>query len=302
MPKPKRKAEGTAISGFKGLYGDRTARPEDNYIFSEWIETRSPAFNWDIKPHIHPGLIQVFYIEKGDFQFFDARSNIKLSGPCLILTPPTALHGFSFNESISGRILTIAETHYNDLVGEVDTFFPKPDQIVCISEFSERHSSRQISTLMEAIDGELSAHEKGKNLMLRACAQQLFLIIQRLKSVSPSQNAVQNKAVMRHYHDFQRVLRENKDILTASKIAKTLAISPVHLNRICKLITQKSTGQLIQEHLLTEAKKYLTYSTYSVSEIAYLLHFEYPNYFARFFKKHIGISPKDYRKSLNDIQ
>ncbi|WP_421940074.1 helix-turn-helix domain-containing protein [Pedobacter sp.] len=294
----KRKIKGTAIIDFKGLYGDRIARPEGNYIFTELIETRSPTFDWDIKPHIHPGLIQVFYIEKGKFLFFEAEDKIALTGPCLILTPPTALHGFSFNESISGRILSIAETHYYDLVGDVETFFPKPNQIVRISNFSGLHSSEQISSLLEAIDLELSAHEQGKNLMLRSYVQQFFLIIQRLKNISPGQNPAYNEAAVRYYHNFQRLLRENKDFLTASKIATALAISPVHLNRICKLITKKPTGQLIQEYLLTEAKKFLTYTAYSVSEIAYLLHFEYPNYFARFFKKHIGLSPKEYRDSM----
>ena len=52
----------------------------------------------------------------------------------------------------------------------------------------------------------------------------------------------------------------------------------------------------MQEHLLDEARKYLTYTSYSVSEIAYLLKFEYPNYFARFFKKHTGLSPTEFRE------
>ncbi len=74
-------------------------------------------------------------------------------------------------------------------------------------------------------------------------------------------------------------------------MAFELGITPVHLNRICNLATGKSAGQLMDEHLLDEAKKYLKYTSYSVSQVAYLLKFEYPNYFARFFKKHTSISP-----------
>ena len=70
----------------------------------------------------------------------------------------------------------------------------------------------------------------------------------------------------------------------------------MHLNRICQAIAGKSASQLVQEHVLDEARKYLTYTTYSVSEIAYLLHFEYPNYFAKFFRKHTGLSPTEFRE------
>ena len=47
-----------------------------------------------------------------------------------------------------------------------------------------------------------------------------------------------------------------------------------------------------------EATIFLQYTTYSVSEIAYLLHFEYPNYFARFFRNHTGFSPTEFREKL----
>jgi AraC-like DNA-binding protein len=33
----------------------------------------------------------------------------------------------------------------------------------------------------------------------------------------------------------------------------------------------------------------------SVSEIAYEMGFKYPSHFTRFFKQHVGYSPKDYR-------
>ncbi|RYF69406.1 MAG: AraC family transcriptional regulator [Cytophagaceae bacterium] len=79
------------------------------------------------------------------------------------------------------------------------------------------------------------------------------------------------------------------------QLADELAITPVHLNRICQAIAGKSASQLVQEHVLSEACKYLIYFSYSLSEIAYLLHFEYPNYFARFFRKHTGLSPTEFR-------
>jgi AraC family transcriptional regulator, transcriptional activator of pobA len=70
----------------------------------------------------------------------------------------------------------------------------------------------------------------------------------------------------------------------------------VHLNRICQNVVGKSALQVVQEYLIEESKKYLEYTSHSVSEIAYLLKFEYPNYFAKLFKKQTGISPTEYRE------
>ncbi|MFX5756507.1 helix-turn-helix domain-containing protein, partial [Acinetobacter baumannii] len=68
-----------------------------------------------------------------------------------------------------------------------------------------------------------------------------------------------------------------------------------HLNRICNEVRGKSALSIIQEHLIEQAKTYLLHTSYSVSEIAYLLNFEYPNYFARLFKKLNGVSPREFR-------
>jgi len=53
---------------------------------------------------------------------------------------------------------------------------------------------------------------------------------------------------------------------------------------------------MVQEHLIQQAQKYLIHTTYTVSEISYLLKFEYPNYFAKLFRKHTGVAPKTYRE------
>ena len=74
-------------------------------------------------------------------------------------------------------------------------------------------------------------------------------------------------------------------------------ISPLHLNRVCKEVNQKTATNVINDYFLTEAQKYLNFTDYSISEIAYLLNFNDAAYFSRFFKKEVGLNPKDYRNS-----
>jgi AraC-like DNA-binding protein len=62
---------------------------------------------------------------------------------------------------------------------------------------------------------------------------------------------------------------------------------------------RKDTGKSAQEHIhlrmIETAKEKLFDKNKSVSEIAYALGFEYPQYFSRLFKRHVGMSPNKYR-------
>ncbi|MEM6316743.1 MAG: helix-turn-helix transcriptional regulator [Bacteroidota bacterium] len=78
--------------------------------------------------------------------------------------------------------------------------------------------------------------------------------------------------------------------------AEQLLIHPNHLNSLVKRITENSASELIQNHLLTLAKSKLRNSNLSVKEIAYALHFKYPNHFSAFFKKQLGMTPNAFRK------
>ena len=133
--------------------------------------------------------------------------------------------------------------------------------------------------------------------MVHACLQELFVMFFRLWEKSSDNEVIRDHATVGYFERFQRLLRQVNAKSTVKNAAAELAISPVHLNRICNNITGKSAGQLMNERLLDECKNQLIYTSYSVSEVAYLLKFDYPNYFARFFKKHTTLTPSQFRKS-----
>jgi AraC family transcriptional regulator, transcriptional activator of pobA len=68
-------------------------------------------------------------------------------------------------------------------------------------------------------------------------------------------------------------------------------------------LVKKETGKTAQEYiqlkLIDTAKEKIFDSSKSVSEVAYELGFKYPQHFTRFFKQHLGITPNEYRNSVN---
>ena len=83
----------------------------------------------------------------------------------------------------------------------------------------------------------------------------------------------------------------------ASFYAKEIGVSPTHLNRIVRSMTGGTAHDLIAGKLIEEAKRELLFTLASVQEISFRLGFADPAYFSRFFLKHAGATPKDWRKS-----
>lgn len=289
------------ITQYDGLYGEANARPDAEYLFAELLETRSRSFDWVIQPHIHARLFQVFFVETGQFAFQEAARTRELTGPCLLLIPPTALHGFKYHTDARGRILTLSDALVDSLFPQASPLATMLGTLQCMTTFQEPYSAGRIDKMIEAIDDELFDDQPEKRMMLHVGLQQLFVVVYRLWQHNAEPGTQLNNLTLQHFRKFQQRVRQVGTSHTITQFADELAITPVHLNRICQSVAGKSASQLVQEHILDEARKYLTYTTYSVSEIAYLLHFEYPNYFAKFFRKHMGLSPTEFREGQGKL-
>lgn len=82
-----------------------------------------------------------------------------------------------------------------------------------------------------------------------------------------------------------------------SDYCKALGIRPDQLIQACKHMVGATPSTLIHERLILEAKRLLIYSIVSVTEIAYELGFSDAAYFSRFFRRQIGTSPVEFRRS-----
>ena len=80
------------------------------------------------------------------------------------------------------------------------------------------------------------------------------------------------------------------------RYARRLAMSETSLNRLCRRQAGCTAFELIQRRLALEARRRLVYAGSPVSGIAAELGFKDPAYFSRFFRRHGGISPNEYRR------
>lgn len=283
------------ILNFDGLYGDFNAQLDANYLVSELLETRSPIFNWVVNPHIHTQLFQIFFLEEGQVEFKQATQQNQLSNPCIFIISPSALHGFTYSPDAKGRILTIADSMVEALLPTSSAIAVAFNQVQIISLFDDTYTFESLISLIRQIDAELMNDRPEKQAMVQTYLHQLFIILYRLLKLNEAESLPQENVTLKYFRQFQKSIKRGDYTKNIPEFAQELGITSVHLNRVCQAVANKTASQLVQEHQVQEAQKYLIYTSYSVSEIAYLLKFEYPNYFAKLFKKHTGLSPTAFR-------
>lgn len=79
--------------------------------------------------------------------------------------------------------------------------------------------------------------------------------------------------------------------------AAKLNITAKHLSRTVKAETGATAVEWIERYVMLEAKVMLKSSNLTVQQIAEELHFPTQSFFGKYFKKHAGVSPKEFRNS-----
>lgn len=83
--------------------------------------------------------------------------------------------------------------------------------------------------------------------------------------------------------------------LSLEKVAKSVALSPVHLSRILNHHVGVSFRSLLRQTRIEEAKHLLASRRYSIKEVALRVGFVDSHYFSRTFKALTGLNASEYR-------
>ncbi len=204
------------------------------------------------------------------------------------------LHGLVYSPEVEGQILTLSESIVEDIFQTSSLIWNTLDEIRILTDFDEIPTFKIFQNILENISTELFEENPERNVMLKAFLVQFFINLHRINKQEEAQKG--GSMVLLHFRKFQQNIKYSIYPKSIPEFAEELGITSVHLNRICNAVAGKSAIELVHQNIISEAQKYLLHTSYSISEIAYLLKFEYPNYFAKLFKKHVGLSPLEFRR------
>ena len=102
----------------------------------------------------------------------------------------------------------------------------------------------------------------------------------------------------RVYHRFMLLLAENSNVNRSVKsYADELCVSPKYLTSVCRKHSDYTASELIATSVMSRIKQLLLYSDLSIKEVAAQMGFDNLSFFGKYVKKHLGLSPNNYRKA-----
>jgi AraC family transcriptional activator of pobA len=275
---------------------------ESNFDFAHYkiyIESISDIilnFGENIKPHIHRQLYQFFLFENdGGICDINGNSN-EFFDRSIIIIPNNTIHGIKFNPKTEGFAISIESDLFRDIfINTIDLFkfFTEP-KIINNPPYpvfiTLKHLAKNI--FKEINNKSLFSNRLIKNFL------EIF-IINIYRNLADNNNIIFNESlkVVKIFNEFKELLNQHKNKLNdMGFFTDNLKITMRKLNEVCKLMTGKSALGIINDQIINDAKIYLIYTDLTIYEITNKLYFSTQNYFTRFFKKHTGLTPTEFRK------
>ena len=283
------------------LYGDEYAPSGAEFFHIEEVRSRSERYDWSIGLHTHPGLCQlVFFLDgSGIVSLDEGRSQVK--SPAVVAIPPGVVHGFDFVPGTYGYVLTLAEALLFSGAGQAGQVFHEMlfNRAVVIALTEHKATTENVTQLLRQVDAEFRTSEPGRTLMVGWLVCSILMqLTRRLTSSRAAVSTVEH--ARRELFARYRTLVEAHytEQWPVRRYAQELHTTESTLNRICHEAAGCTAFNILQDRMVLEARRKLTYVAAPVSRLAYELGFQDPAYFCRFFRKHTGMTPSEFRHRL----
>lgn len=282
------------------LYGEQATPGWSSSFNFEWIPQRSKIYNWTIQPHRHDSFLQILYLKSGYVEVQIDEVKTRADAPCLLVIPSGHVHGFNFSKTIDGPVVTVTQKALESVAASV---MPELLETIrtprILSLQSEMRYIGQLMPLFLSIEQESQTHAVGQ--MAAGMSLLLALLVQvnritKLSGLAESQTHHTISRKTRQLEKFRSLIdRDFRKQHSLQIYANEIGVTVGHLSRLCREVLGRSSLEVINARILQEAERELVYTSVSIQQLAHELGFDDDAYFARFFKKHTGVSPKAYR-------
>lgn len=277
------------------LYGEHQLWPTPDLVHCESIADRSRLHDWQIRPHRHHGLLQWLHLRRGRARVVLDDARLDIPGGRVVVVPELCVHGYEFSAEAQGSVVTLACPLIDRLGRDADqtwSALAAPGVYKLGRGADDAHAAMAFATVAR----EYRGHALHRDLLLEAALASILVWLERHAARSVAEHGAQSSG-QRHFRRFRQLLEEHyAEHWSIERYAAQLGITAAHLNALCRQWAERSALDLVHERIVLEARRSLVYTSMAVSVVSYSLGFSDPAYFTRFFKRRVGLSPREFRQ------
>jgi len=281
------------------LYGEPEQAVSEGFVHVESLDDRSRPSEWTIQPHVHRDLNHMILIAEGGGAMRAEEASVTFQAPCLLLIPARVVHGFTWHRDSRGSVITIADSYLGHLVERDEDLQPLFQHPVAVALLEDDRD--HVEEAVGLMTRELNWSAPGQRAVVEAAL--LTVMVRALRRAhlqgAPARADGRQAALVARFRD--RVEQRFRLREPIAVHARELGVSPTALRLACAEVAGASPSRIIDDRALLEARRLLLYSNLSVGEVAYSVGFEDQAYFSRFFTRHVGQPPRDYRAGQGRI-
>ncbi|MEB3345116.1 helix-turn-helix domain-containing protein [Aquimarina gracilis] len=283
------------LGGLNGIYVDTLSNLENSV------------------PKLPKSYVQDFYsiyaLQSGTISKINQTQHVNFKNDAIYVSVPGQMKHWQFAENVEGYFIAFSKDYLRSLKYRKNMLveFPFLAPKTNIETNLPTEELDKLTRLLHKAHFQFETKDKLSYELIQLWVMEILLLIKRayintpsgLQDISKSGAEVANNFLERlESHFIQGIKHNYVSSKGVNKFAEEMHIQYKVLSNHIKKYTGKSPKAIIAERYLLAAKCKLIHTDISVSEIGYILGFDNPSYFSRFFKKGTGISPQAYREDF----
>jgi AraC family transcriptional activator of pobA len=266
------------------------------------IEVFDPERDFKVTyPHRHDDFYEILFVTKGTGTHTIDFQNYEIKQDAVFFLSPGQIHELALSEDVQGYIFLFTSSFYHFNKTNPYKLFELPFFYTLGREtpplyLTEGSDIVTLTTLFKNAIQENNHLLADRDEAVRAL---LDLILIQCKRWYPAQNMDEKFSKSRILvKRFKQLIEEKcQENLAVKAYAEWLGVTPNHLSETVKMITGRTSTDLINDRMMMEIKRMLVHTELTVSEIAYRLNFADQSYFSKYFKKLSLQSPLEFKNA-----
>jgi AraC family transcriptional activator of pobA len=221
-----------------------------------------------------------------------------LLGPAVMLIPAGTVHSFKFRAETHGYVLTVdldrllngtSAAHQ----AAIQTLFVAP-RIAALDQ--DPGLARRLLKQLELLEEEFRQPDSLKSPVCTWLASSVLAILAHGLAPQDAPDPGRGPELLKLRRFKELIETHHLEHWPVQRYAAELLMSETRLNRLGRRLRGVTAFNMIQQRLALEARRRLLYGGVSVNAIAAELGFKDPAYFSRFFRRHSGLAPHEFRR------